>query len=204
MASFTGKIYITINLKNNKIYIGLTTCNNNSYIGSGSVLKKAIKKYGKSNFKTEILIDNVESVEKLKVLEDFYINLYNSRNPKIGYNVRPGGLNGGWRHSEESLEKIKNRSNQEDNKERIRSIQKMAVISRIGSHHKKDSKLKSNLTKFGKLRKIKIYDKNQELQHSCDFISEASILTNVSESSIKNNLCGLSKSTRNYIFKYTI
>jgi hypothetical protein len=50
-------VYKTTNLINNTIYIGVheTTNINDGYIGSGKLLKQAIKKYGKTNFKRDIL-----------------------------------------------------------------------------------------------------------------------------------------------------
>ena len=51
-----GCIYKTTNLINNKIYIGQTTrVNSKIYLGSGDILRSAIKKYGKNNFKNDIL-----------------------------------------------------------------------------------------------------------------------------------------------------
>ena len=44
-------IYKTTNLVNKKIYIGQDSKNNPEYLGSGAIVKKAIKKYGKENFK---------------------------------------------------------------------------------------------------------------------------------------------------------
>lgn len=45
-------VYLTTNLVNNKKYIGQHYGEvTDSYIGSGSILKKAIEKYGKNNFK---------------------------------------------------------------------------------------------------------------------------------------------------------
>jgi len=48
-------IYKTINIVNGKIYVGQDAHNNPNYLGSGYILKKAIEKYGRENFKKEIL-----------------------------------------------------------------------------------------------------------------------------------------------------
>ena len=49
-------VYLTTNLINGKKYIGQYYGEvDDNYIGSGSTLKKAINKYGKGNFKKEIL-----------------------------------------------------------------------------------------------------------------------------------------------------
>ena len=50
-------VYKTINLINNKYYIGVhsTSKLNDKYLGSGQIIKSAILKYGRSNFKLEIL-----------------------------------------------------------------------------------------------------------------------------------------------------
>jgi len=50
-------IYKTTNLINNRYYIGLHSTDNldDGYLGSGTYLNRAIKKYGKPNFKREIL-----------------------------------------------------------------------------------------------------------------------------------------------------
>ena len=51
-------IYKTTNLINGKIYVGFHSTDDleDSYLGSGWILKAAIKKYGKENFKREILM----------------------------------------------------------------------------------------------------------------------------------------------------
>ena len=51
-------IYLTTNLVNNKKYIGVDTKNNKYYFGSGTIIKQALKKYGKNNFTKEILETN--------------------------------------------------------------------------------------------------------------------------------------------------
>lgn len=201
MASFTGTIYLTTNLINGKIYIGQTTTNCKSYIGSGRFIKKAIKKYGKHNFLKVILLSNIESLEELNLWETFYINLFGSRNSKIGYNIKSGGSRSKFNHTSEAIEKIKIRSNQEDNRLRIREIQKLAVIKRKGSHQSEQAKKKMVITKFGILKEIEIY-KNGELIKTCNFSTEASKITGIKPSAIRNNLYGLSKSSGGYIFKY--
>lgn len=84
-------IYKTINLVNGKIYIGQDTKDNKYYLGSGKILRVAIKKYGKDNFKKEI-IETCKTQEELNIREIFWINYYNSTNRKIGYNIAYGGF----------------------------------------------------------------------------------------------------------------
>ena len=49
-------IYKTTNLINNKVYIGSHRTSNikDNYLGSGTLLKQAIKKYGKNNFEFKV------------------------------------------------------------------------------------------------------------------------------------------------------
>lgn len=65
-----GYIYITTNLINNRVYIGQHKGDkfDPKYIGSGKILNQAVAKYGKENFKTEILFF-CESKESLNSKE---------------------------------------------------------------------------------------------------------------------------------------
>lgn len=110
-----GIIY-KITSPSNKVYIGQTIntlekrwkehiydCNDPKK-NHCKALNNAIKKYGHSVFKVEI-IEECNEIEKLNELEYTYINLYNSIIPKR-YNIKYGGGNFGF-HSQETKDKIK-------------------------------------------------------------------------------------------------
>lgn len=84
-------IYKTTNLINGKIYIGKDKYNNENYLGSGKILKQAIQKYGRENFKKEI-IEECENEKLWLEREIYWIEYFNST--KVGYNIALGG-NGG-------------------------------------------------------------------------------------------------------------
>lgn len=89
-----GFVYMTTNSINGKIYIGQRVYKNTpadaSYLGSGSVLFKAIKKYGKDKF-TRIILEECCDSHTLDECEKKYISEYNSTDKSIGYNIRKGG-----------------------------------------------------------------------------------------------------------------
>jgi hypothetical protein len=88
-------IYKTTNLVNNKTYIGIHQTENidDGYIGSGLHFLRAVKKYGKDNFKREIIefcssYDELLEKEKLLVNEEWVKN-------KTNYNLKTGGQSTG-------------------------------------------------------------------------------------------------------------
>jgi group I intron endonuclease len=81
-------IYKTTNLIDGMIYVGQDTKNRPSYYGSGLLIKRAIKKFGKENFKKEIL-EYCNSKEELNEREVFWIKELNSK--EKGYNICSGG-----------------------------------------------------------------------------------------------------------------
>lgn len=86
-------IYKTINLINNKFYIGKDSRNNPDYLGSGLLLQNAINKYGKENFKKEIL-QCCNTLKELADAEIYWINKLNALNKNIAYNIAEGGSGG--------------------------------------------------------------------------------------------------------------
>lgn len=95
-------IYKIINTINNKIYIGQTWrsiykrfnehCNINNKKKSAYLLN-AIQKYGKENFKIELIMI-CHTQEIADYWEQYFIEYYNSNNRKTGYNIRDGGSKG--------------------------------------------------------------------------------------------------------------
>lgn len=100
-------IYETTNLINGKKYRGCHSTKNinDGYIGSGVALKKAVKKYGKTNFLFQIIYlcsDLEDMIEKEKIFVD-----ENWVQQNDTYNLQTGGLNYGILN-EESKKKISN------------------------------------------------------------------------------------------------
>ena len=119
--NYYGVVYKITCLVNNKIYIGKTTktieirwkyhCYNKK---KNYYLYNAIRKYGKENFKIEILCYCYNEIE-LNFKEVELIAKYDCRNREVGYNILPGGegFGGGanhpWfgkTHSDETKQKL--------------------------------------------------------------------------------------------------
>lgn len=86
-----GFVYLTTNLVNGKVYVGQYTFKkderlNDTYLGSGTRITQAIKKYGRENFKREIL-KLCYNINQLNAWETYYTLRYNPNlDPQIGYN----------------------------------------------------------------------------------------------------------------------
>lgn len=96
-----GIIYKIINLINKKVYIGQTIqgfkdrYRNNLENNTHNIhLKNAIHKYGIENFEIDKKFDIAFSKEELDIKEKCWICIYDSINPKYGYNKQTGGANG--------------------------------------------------------------------------------------------------------------
>lgn len=133
-----GYIYITTNLINNKQYIGQKTSKvflKEKYLGSGIYLLRAINKYGKENFKVELL-EECNSIEELDRQEIYWIKYYDAANSNNFYNLQSGGQKqrgSGYKVSEETKRKISNsitgRKLSEETKRKMSKVRK-------GKHHK--------------------------------------------------------------------
>lgn len=99
---------------NGKVYIGQTCKNTNTRWSNGygyrnqSYFWRAIQKHGWDNFKHEILLEGL-SKEDADKKEIEMISVFNSANPKYGYNISLGGSGSiGVKHSEKTKQKISN------------------------------------------------------------------------------------------------
>lgn len=160
-------IYKITNVINGKIYVGQTTrsevsrwdehkkrLNSNCHVNIH--LQSAWNKYGEECFVFEVIIE-CETQEQLNLLEEYYINQYESNKTSHGYNKTSGGSNG--KLSEETKAKISaNRKGikfSEEHRKKISEAQKGKVISQEQklkiSNAKKDKKLsekhKENISK---------------------------------------------------------
>jgi hypothetical protein len=89
-----NQIYMITNLINGKAYIGQHSSGQSWYFGSGTAIKQAIKKYGKSNFKKDILVSGNFEKELLDLLEQEAIDKYQTfagKHRSKGYNMNIGG-----------------------------------------------------------------------------------------------------------------
>ena len=104
-----GYIYKTTNLINGKIYVGQKKSDvflKEEYLGSGRYLNNAINKYGRENFKVQ-LIEWCETFEIINEREKYWISYFNCRDSKIGYNIAEGGEGGDtWNNHTEEDKKI--------------------------------------------------------------------------------------------------
>lgn len=85
-------VYKTTNLINGKIYIGVHKTNDmdDGYKGSGSTLKKAFIKYGKNNFKRELLKEFDSYLEALEYERQIVTITFVE--DKANYNIKTGGI----------------------------------------------------------------------------------------------------------------
>lgn len=131
-----GVIYCTTNLINGKKYIGLDSRNEPKYLGSGIIYKQALKKYGKENFKKQILASS-NNIDILKELEIYYIDYYNAKESDLFYNIASGGIGGDLFTNHKDKELI--------SKKKSNSMKKFNIVH--GNHNigkKYNRKIKNN------------------------------------------------------------
>lgn len=190
-------IYKIINTLNFKLYVGSAiNAERRKHehfrrlfrrVHENSLLQNAWNKYGCDNFKF-IIIEIVEEKDKLIEREQYWINLTKSANKNFGYNLKPiAGSNlglktseetkakisaslKGFKHSQETIEKFKNREFSEQTR-------KLMSISQSKRTHPIETKLKISNSHKGKTKsedhKFKLSLANLGQKHSQDRINRA-------------------------------
>lgn len=164
--------YVTTNIVNNKKYVGDHSTNNldDGYLGSGNIFTHSVIKYGKENFKKEIL-EFFDTKQEAFDAQVNYINEYNSLIPS-GYNISPtGGHNVGGCFSEETIEKLRIGSKYKKSKEQREKIRngvklaikekRLTVPSWEGRTHSNESKEKMSNSQKGKIMSKESKEKNR-------------------------------------------
>lgn len=98
-------VYCTTNIINGKKYIGKSVSERPGYLGSGKAFLNAVKKYGKKNFKKQVLAQT-EDKYFLNELEQYYINYYNAIASPLFYNITAGGEGGNTFQSYKTKKKV--------------------------------------------------------------------------------------------------
>jgi group I intron endonuclease len=109
--------YKTTNIINGRYYYGSGSKKN--YLGSGKILLEAVSKYGKENFKIEIL-KYFDTREDAFIFEDKFLKLFKIAEDPLSYNIKNSAVGGatikgeshprswvGKTHSEEYVNKLK-------------------------------------------------------------------------------------------------
>jgi hypothetical protein len=168
-------IYQTTNLINNKIYVGLHATDNinDSYLGSGIFLKKAIKKYGYTNFKKEILYVFDNKTDMIKKEKEIVNESFITR--KDTYNMSKGGYGLSTLSESKRLETIAKirksnleRDHTESSKQRLQTMlnddpdifKKIAIKS---AQKQKDSYLNGYINPNQNLSDLLIYNQHNEI-----------------------------------------
>ncbi len=86
-------VYKTKNLINGKFYIGVHKTDDltDGYLGSGTLIKRAIEKYGEESFEKEILFEFDNAEEAFQKEEEL---VEQHRRDPLSYNIRKGGAGG--------------------------------------------------------------------------------------------------------------
>lgn len=170
--SATHFIYKTTNLINGKIYVGQRKIYSGyvNYLGSGTAINNAINKYGKENFKRDVLEYCIfEDVDRKEIS---WIDKLDARNKQIGYNIALGGLcgsedmklsqehiqklieaNTGRTHTPEELEKMRQanigRKHTKETKDKLRKLSLGRISPNKGMHMSQEQKEKLRISRTG-------------------------------------------------------
>ena len=81
-------IFKVKNISDGKVYIGHAVNDNPNNLGTGKYIKRAVKDFGTTSFRRDVLerFDEEESLGIVMDRVEFWIKKFKSDNPKFGYN----------------------------------------------------------------------------------------------------------------------
>ena len=162
-------VYITTNLITGKQYVGDHSSDNlnDGYLGSGIYLNESVNKYGRENFKRDIL-QIVDTKEEAFNLQQKYITEYDTLKPN-GYNISPTGGHGtanSW--SDESRKKLsKSHTGMKQTEQTIQKRIKKCNIKREETKKKQSQSLQGHTVTKQTAEKISnaLKGKKKSLEH---------------------------------------
>jgi group I intron endonuclease len=225
-------IYKTTNLINGKQYIGKDKNNDPNYIGSGSNLKEAIKTYGKSAFKKEIL-EYCNNTHHLAEREEYWLNYYNAESNSDFYNktnkafgnsgmseenkanIKQGLKNRKWNpewgelsgKARQGIKHKKHASGEEHgnyNKPKSKKHKENMSIARKGTKLTEEWKqaIKNNRQKCINVKSKPIIQLDENNNIINEYKSMTDARNTTSIKGIKNVVTGLAKTAGGFIWKY--
>lgn len=202
MARTNYFVYAHINKINRKVYVGISynpilRWGKNGRLYKGSLLWRAIKKYGWDNFE-HIVLERDVTLKQAQALERIYIISLDAKVPN-GYNLTDGGEGTQGYHLSEEIKKIIS--------EKISVIRKGVVFS---EEHKRalsvarKQMLKTKIEKGEKLpakrKPVLQYDKDGNFIKRFESATEAARYLNIAHI---NTVCyGYRKSAGGYLWKW--
>jgi group I intron endonuclease len=194
-------VYKITNIINNKIYVGQTTIDlqkrwkQHFYKRkNGTKIANAINKYGRENFKIEI-IETCKSLQELNKQEEYWI--HKLRAAETGYNILKGGLNRKQPdYVKEKLSKIfLGKKLKKEHREKLSKINKERILAK-GVHQNSLKALNKNYKKW---EKPVICLENKKIYKS---VSEAARDINSSSSNVSKQIKGKFSHVKSYTFEY--
>lgn len=176
-----------------KSYIGITKFSiekrlsrHVTYALSGSKYKfhQAIVKYGIENFTSEIL-ESCDDFEKASIREKYYIKLFNTF--KNGYNMTEGGYGRpiGWKHSEETKQKLRNRIVTEETRKKLSDS-----LTGLQTWNKGKKLLDDQKKNYGHKRTEETKNKLSEMRLGSTLSDETKLKISIASTGTNNGMFG--------------